>query len=275
MIKTKPFSLNFLQDVHGLWGARMCHVASQPFDVTELQKRILQKTRDGKKAKPAFYIDPRTLDHRLNLMFGGTWSVGFSIEPTDQLLAVRATLNINGIIREDVSSEPNQIEKSDWKDGQKTNVRMVANEMATTSAQAAAYKRAAVKFGISAYLYDFKDVNIWLEVDPKWKSQFKNPDIKMDDLPAFAKPTPGPTIVMEELTYLCDTDDKEVLKDTLKKYWGLDSLQGLSRDDSFMLAICIARVSDFLGFTGKTIEQLLSERKEMAKSEGGMAGFKH
>ena len=61
---------------------------------------------------------------------------------------------------------------------------------------------------------------------------------------------------MSELIYLCDTDDKEELQATLNKYWGIDSVRELSRDDSFRLAICIARVSDYLSYTGKTLDQL-------------------
>jgi hypothetical protein len=244
-------------------------VASQQFDVHELQKRILQKTKDGSKAKPAFYIDPRTLDHRLNLMFGGAWSVGFHVDMGERLLVARATLNINGIVREDVSSESVTSTKKDWDTKKET---IITNEMATTAAQAAAYKRAAVKFGISAYLYDFKDEIIWLEVDPKWKSQFKDPSIKLKDLPQFARPIPGPQIVMDELVYLCGTEDAAVLKDTLKKFWGVTTLKDLDRDDSFRLAACIARVADFLSFTGKSIEQLAEDRVNAAKSSGAM-GF--
>lgn len=269
MIRTTPFPITFLQDCRGLWGPRIQKVASQQFDVHELQKRILQKTKDGSKAKPAFYIDPRTLDNRLNLMFGGGWAVSFDITPTDHLLVVRATLNINGIVREDVSSEPVLTAKKDWNT---KKVTMVTNEMATTAAQAAAYKRAAVKFGISAYLYDFKDEIIWLPVDPKFKSQFKDPSIKLTDLPEFARPNPGPQIVMSELVYLCGTDDAETLKSTLQKFWGLDTVRNLDRDDSFRLAACIARVSDFMAFTGKSLEQLLEDRERAAKA-GGAMGF--
>jgi len=269
MIQTSPFPFTFLQDLPGLWGPRTYTVASQQFDVTELQKRILQKTKDGTKAKPAFYIDPRTLDHRLNLMFGGAWSIGFSIDMGDKLLVARATLNINGIVREDVSSEPLMNIRKDYKTGEVTET---VNEMATTAAQAAAYKRAAVKFGISAYLYDFKDEVIWLEVDPKWKSQFKDPSIKLADLPEFARPMPGPQIVMNELVYLCGTDDPVQLKETLQTYWGLDTVRNLDRDDSFRLAACIARVTDFLAITGKTISALAEDRVNAAKSSSSM-GF--
>jgi len=266
MIRTTPFSTTFLQDLPGLWGPRIEAVASQQFDVNELQKRVLQKTKDGTKAKPAFYIDPRTLDHRLNLMFGGAWSVGFHIDMGERLLVARATLNINGIVREDVSSESLTTTKKDWNTKEET---IITNEMATTSAQAASYKRAAVKFGIAAYLYDFKDEIIWLPIDGYG---FKDKDIKIQDLPQFARPIPGPQIVMDELVYLCGCDDPVVLKETLLKYWSIETLKDLNRDDSFRLAACIARVADFLSFTGKTVEQLAEERIKAAKSESTM-GF--
>lgn len=270
MIKTSPFPITFLQDLPGLWGPRIQSVAAQQFDVTELQKRVLQKTRDKKKAKPAFYIDPRTLDHRLNLMFGGAWSVGFAIDQGDHLLVARATLNINGIVREDVSSEPILNVKDEWVDNKRTGKKIsTVNEMATTKAQAAAYKRAAVKFGISAYLYDFKDEIIWLPIDDYG---FKDKGITLQDLPQFARPTPGPQIVMEELTYLCDSEDSEILRSQLSKYWGLGTLKDLNRDDSFMLASCIARVADYLSFTGKNLEQLAQDRIDSAKSSSKM-GF--
>jgi len=254
MIKTTPFPTVFLQDTGGLLGPRVLTVAAQQFDVNELQKRILQKTKDGSKAKPAFYIDPRTLDHRLNLMFGGTWGVVFGIDQGEKLLVARASLDINGVIREDVSSELIMAEKYDYDTKKKVPC---VNELATTAAQAKAYKRAAVKFGIAAYLYDFKDEIIWLPID---NYGFKDKDIKLKDLPQFARPTPGPQIVMEELIYLCGCDDPSVLKDTLLKYWGVDTLKDLNRDDSFRLAACMARVSDYISFTGKTIEQLAKDR---------------
>ena len=266
MIKTTPFPTTFLQDLPGLWGPRIHSVASQQFDVNELQKRVLQKTKDKTKAKPAFYIDPRTLDHRLNLMFGGAWSVGFTVDQGERLVVARATLNINGIVREDVSSESVTTTKKDW-DTKKTVT--ITNELATTSAQAAAYKRAAVKFGIASYLYDFKDEIIWLPID---NYGFKDKDIKLKDLPQFARPIPGPQIVMGELVYLCGSEDATVLQDTLKTYWGVETLKFLDRDESFMLAACIARVSDFLSFTGKTIGQLAQDRIDAAKDATSM-GF--
>ena len=272
MIKTTPFPTTFIQDFPGLWGPRILHVASQPFDVYELQKRILQKTKDGKKAKPAFYIDARTLDHRLNLMFGGAWSLGFNIDEGEKFILARATLNINGVVREDISSEPVMVERAEYKDNKFVGKIMVPNDLGATSAQASAYKRAAVKFGIAAYLYDFKDEVIWDDIDPKWKNQFKDPTIKLASLPNFARPLPGAQIIMDELIYLCNSEDPKVLKTCLKTYWGIETLKNLNRDESFMLGACIARVSDLLSFTGKSIDQICEERLDGAKKSPSL-GF--
>ena len=272
MIKTSPFPTIFLQDLPGLWGPRIQGIASQPFSVQELEKRILQKTKDGKKAKPAFYIDPRTLDHRLNLIFGGAWSVGFNPFATDDTLVIRATLNVNGIVREDLSSESLMTQRFDYDTKKKI---VVVNELAATAAQAAAYKRAAVKFGVGAYLYEFKNEIIWLPVHETYKSQFKDPDIKLQDLPEFARPVPGKLIVFNELSYLCGTEDNEVVLDMLKTYWGqtAEDIKTLDRDDCFRLAASIARVSDFLALSGKEIAQLAEERDKASKNEPQMRGF--
>jgi hypothetical protein len=256
MIKTTPFPTTFLQGYPGLWGPRIQVVSGQTFTVDELQKRVLMTTKDKKKGKPAFYVDPRTLDHRLNLCFGGAWNIYFKMDQTGDIMIAHATLIINGIVREDISSEI-------WKKGANK-----ADNMSTTKASAAAYKRAAVKFGITSYMYEFKNEIIWYPIDPNYDKAFKDPNIKLSDLPAFARPVPGPQFVLDELIYLCDTDDPEVLKKTLSKYWGLDSVKDLDRDDCFRLAACIARVSDFLELSGKTIEQLADEKAK------GVAGDK-
>lgn len=260
MIKTSPFPTTFLQYTPMLWGPRIQGVASQQFTVDELQKRILTTTKDKKKGKPAFYVDPRTLDHRMNLMFGGAWGVAFQVSSEGKIMITRATLSINGIVREDVSSEV-----LCYKSGDPDN-------MSTTKSSASAYKRAAVKFGISAYMYRFKEKIIWYEIDPKWDKQFKDQKIKLSDLPQWARPTPGPQFVMDELIYLCGCDDPAVLKNTLLTYWGLESVKDLDRDDSFRLAACMARVTDFLALTGKTIEQLAEEWSSGAAGNKAM-GF--
>lgn len=266
MIRTAPFSLLFLQDLPGLWGNRLSHIGATPFDIDELQKRVLQATKDKKKGKPAFYIDARSLDHRLNLMLGRSWAVSFRSQVCGDQLVVHAALNIGGVVREDLSAAALK------------NYKGEVDELAATVAQAAAYKRAAVKFGISAYLYDFKDEVIWLPLNPDYPSQFQNPDIKLEDLPTFARPISGNQLVMDELKYLCNSSDGETLKTTLKTYWGLESFKDLDRDDSIRLASSIGRISDYIDYTGSNLEDLKKEQAEArAKKEQtrGMGFSRH
>jgi hypothetical protein len=123
-----------------------------------------------------------------------------------------------------------------------------------------AYKRAAVHFGAGAYLYNFRDAERWEDLTD-WGRKFKQPDIIMANLPAWAQPTPGWAMVLEELAYLCglelpeggakaytaDDSDASELMALLDHFWGIDTLkEGLGRCDYFELAGCIARMSDHM-----------------------------
>jgi len=80
---------------------------------------------------------------------------------------------------------------------------------------------------------------------------------------------------MNELVYLAGTDERDELVKILNKYWGLETIANLNRDDSFRIASCMARVSDFLDITGKDIEQLADEREKAAKSSNSMGFGRH
>ena len=245
MIKTAPIPLAFLQDAHVL-GNRIYNLCAQPFELHEIQKRVMNVYNN--KGKPAYYIDPRTLDERLNQIFGPHWGLDLQVKESAGLAVCIATLNIHSTYRSDVSEEPLLTSRGD------------VNKLAFQKAQSAAYKRAAVKFGIGAYLYDFKNHVTWQELDSKNKSFFANKDITPSEIPAFAKPMSGPEIVMQELQYLTGFKETSDMVSFLDTNFGLKSIRDLNRDDSFRLAACLARINDYSEQQGKSLEEVLKQK---------------
>lgn len=259
MIKTSPLPTVFLQEATKLFGPRMQGVASVPWQIEDLEKRPLNLTKDRKKGRVAFYVTPRALDARLNLLFGAFWDVYFKIEKMGNTFVALATLKINEIVREDVAQQA--VAYDSGKE----------DENAVTRAQASAYKRAAVKFGIGAYLYRFtKERQVWLPVNDY--KQFENPEVELSDLPAWARPVAPQQLLLQELQHLCGTEETTELSETLEKYWGLKSIKTLDDDSAFALSMCVARISDWMAHTGVPLETVVKRYTDNSKSES-QTGF--
>lgn len=114
----------------------------QPFTVAAIRFKPLTKDFNGKSAA-AFYIDARLVAERLNYAVGaGNWSDSYRLiaegrETPALYYPIECSLTVLGVTKCDI--------------GQGANT--VLDDKAWKSAYSDALKRAAVKFGIGAYLY--------------------------------------------------------------------------------------------------------------------------
>jgi hypothetical protein len=99
------------------------------------------------------YVDPRYYMERLNKVLGGEWSDRYEVQNDGQIVICHLT--IFGVTRCDVGED----DSPDYGD------RGPRNKATTSAAQA--FKRACVKFGLGAYLYQLP--RIWAAYDPARK----------------------------------------------------------------------------------------------------------
>lgn len=301
MIKTFPIPVSFLTDPrYFVFGRRVQKLLREPFDLDVLQKRVMRKDRNGNKGVAAYYIDTRGLDERLDFVVGPrNWTCDIHGQDMGDRVTMIASLSIGGAYKSGESEELKSATKWEevYDDVQvtetfsknddtgvttKTEVKDVrrpvtdqygkpkkanlgnteSKELAVLRCGPNALKRAGVHFGIAAYLYRMKENERWEDLTA-YGRRFKEPDIKLADLPAWAQPTPGWALVIEELAYLfgvklpqrSEWDPQSVamecLMNNLDKFWGVETLKdGMNRQDYFELAGCIARISDYADSIG-------------------------
>ena len=277
MIRTRPVPISFLtkERFNGpgfVLGRRVSGLLQEPFDRDALQKRVLRKDRDGKNAEMAYYIDTRALSLRLDQVLGANnWGTNiFEVKDAGDRLCVVATLTIGGSSRDAEGEELKQ--KRGWQSpadkAAGKEAPLVSEDLVFMKAGPQARKRAAVEFGVGAYLYGFSDVNTWEPLNDKGFP--KDSNIDMLKLPEWARPTPGPTLVTREAAYLLNIqlpkdmsqtskEDIETIKNFLAMNFGVETLSaGFSREDYIELASVIARISDCLDANGGTFEDLIA-----------------
>ena len=120
--------------------AQLC----QPFDERDLRHRAGAVSRDKTKAQALPYVEPRVYEDRLNQLVPGDWSVTFDPWGEQRIIC---RLTIHGVTRSSTG------EASDSPDN-----------IAGTSAEAQAFKRACAKFGLGRYLYAIAPT--WTDYDP-------------------------------------------------------------------------------------------------------------
>jgi hypothetical protein len=272
MIRTRPIPIGFLADKYKfVLGRRVSGLLSEPFDKETLRKRVLRKNRDGKTAVMAYYIDTRGLALRLDQIVGAmNWETRIcEVRDAGDRLVVVASLTIGGTTREAEGEELKLTEKymsfEDKKAGKTPEFE--SSELVFMKAGPQARKRAACEFGVGAYLYDLKDISEQLND----RGYPMNNIIDMQNLPEWARPTPGPILVMREISYLLDIplpadltkvpkEDADALKNFLAMNFGISTLStGLSREDYLELAAVIARISDYLDVKGGTFRDLIAD----------------
>jgi hypothetical protein len=283
MIRTRPIPISFLtkesfNSPGFILGRRITGLLSEPFDKTVLRKRVLRKNRDGQTAVMAYYIDTRGLASRLDQVVGApNWETRINeVRDCGDRLVVVASLSIGGTSREAEGEElklvqtyPSWAEKKAAKDAglPEPGPTMEPGDLVFMKAGPQARKRAASEFGVGAYLYDLKDIS-----EPLNDRGFpKDNTIDMQNLPEWARPTPGPVLVQREVAYILGIElptdlkqtpkeDVEAIKNFLAMNFGISTLStGFSREDFIELASVIARCSDYLDVRGGTFNELVKE----------------
>lgn len=101
----------------------------------------------GERALAIAYADLRAYMHRLDEVCGDAWQVTYEPWGPDRIIC---RLTIQGITRSSTGETTNESEK---------------NEIGGTVAEAQAFKRACVMFGLGRYLYNLPSG--WVDYDPK------------------------------------------------------------------------------------------------------------
>jgi hypothetical protein len=138
---------------------------SQLFPASKIKFRAGATNKEKTRAQALAYIDARDVMERLDMVIGPMgWSDQYQIvRQTPAGVEVECALTINGVTKRDVGTGEDA--KSAYSD---------------------AFKRAAVKFGVGRYLYDFPKA--WVEYDEKRKQLTVTPS-----LPAWAIPAASPS----------------------------------------------------------------------------------
>lgn len=120
----------------------------RPFTVAAIKMKPQSVTKDQAKGLVSYYIDVRLAAERLSAAVGADgWSEEYHVVSTDPQagLPIECRLTVLGVTRADVGQiAPGPLDDKAWK-----------------SAYSDALKRAAVKFGVGAYLYN--SPNNWVE----------------------------------------------------------------------------------------------------------------
>jgi hypothetical protein len=150
---------------------------TEPFDPSEIKWRVTHTTRDGSRGAVIAFADPRAYSDRLNQIFTPSgWTRTYEVNTVssvtrmkkDKLIQtgkvlVTCTVTIAGLGTHADSGE-------EWAD----------EENAMTSAQAQAFKRACICFGLGRYLYNFAEM--WVPLN-----EYRQP-INLPPLPQWALP---------------------------------------------------------------------------------------
>jgi hypothetical protein len=118
-----------------------------PFDPELVAWKPGATNQDKTRALALAYVEPRAYIDRLNEAAGADWSDDYEIHAGGAVVLCRLT--VAGVTRSDVGEAPPN------------------DQNTATSAIAQAFKRACVKFGLGAYLYNLP--RTWAEYDPQRK----------------------------------------------------------------------------------------------------------
>lgn len=153
---------------------------TEPFDPSEIKWRVTHTTPDGSRGAVIAFADPRAYSDRLNQVFTPSgWTRTYEVNTVSSVTRIKkdkliqtgkvlvtCTVTIAGLGTHADSGE-------EWAD----------EENAMTSAQAQAFKRACICFGLGRYLYNFAEM--WVPLN-----QYRQP-INLPPLPQWALPKSG------------------------------------------------------------------------------------
>ena len=155
---------------------------AEPFDPSEIKWRVTHTTRDGSRGAVIAFADPRAYTDRLNQLFTPSgWTRVYEVSTVSAVtrmkkdkpiqtgkVMVTCTLTITGLGCHAGSGE-------EWAD----------EENALTAAEAQAFKRSCVCFGLGRYLYNFAEM--WVPLN-----EYRQP-IQFPKLPHWALPKENTT----------------------------------------------------------------------------------
>lgn len=136
---------------------------SRPFPASAISWRAGAVTRDKKRAQALPYAEPRVYEDRLNAVCPALWSVTFRPWGDARIIC---DLTIGSLTRSSTGEE-----NEGFAPG--------------TAAEAQAFKRACVKFGLGRYLYDLPVV--WVEYDAEKQKLLEVPELPTQYNPREAK----------------------------------------------------------------------------------------
>ena len=150
---------------------------TEPFDPSEIKWRVTHTTRDGSRGAVIAFADPRAYSDRLNQVFTPSgWTRTYEVNTVSSVTRIKkdkliqtgkvlvtCTVTIAGLGTHADSGE-------EWAD----------EENAMTSAQAQAFKRACICFGLGRYLYNFAEM--WVPLN-----EHRQP-LRFPKLPKWALP---------------------------------------------------------------------------------------
>lgn len=125
---------------------------SKPFHVTDVEWKPGALNKDRTRALALAYVETRAYIARLNEVVGEKWSDRYEVISLPDRISVICYLTVCGVTRTGDGEAMNG-------DGEGSDPNLV------TSASAQAFKRACVKFGLGAYLYDLPQA--WCDYDPQ------------------------------------------------------------------------------------------------------------
>src|SRR3989338_1163259 len=124
----------------------MLQELKQPFHPSDVYWKPGSVSKEGAKALALAYANPRAYQQRLDDVCGADWSVTY----TSWGERIICQLTIGGVTRSSTGEPDSQAERA---------------EIAGTSAEAQAFKRACSAFGLGRYLYHLPTV--WVAYDAK------------------------------------------------------------------------------------------------------------
>ena len=136
----------------------------QPFPASAIYWRAGVVSRDKKRAQALPYAEPRVYEDRLNSVCPGLWSVSFRPWGESRIIC---DLTIGELTRSSTGEE-----NEGFAPG--------------TAAEAQAFKRACVKFGLGRYLYDIPIV--WVPYDENARRLAETPTLHPRFLPLEVAP---------------------------------------------------------------------------------------
>ncbi|HEV2133171.1 MAG TPA: Rad52/Rad22 family DNA repair protein [Terracidiphilus sp.] len=155
----------------------LLHQLAEPFDLSEIKWRVTHTNRDGSRGAVIAFADPRAYTDRLNQLFTPSgWTRNYDVTTVSAISRVKrdkliqtgkvlvtCTLTIARLGCHSGSGE-------EWAD----------EENAFTAAEAQAFKRTAMCFGLGRYLYKLPET--WVQLD-----EYRKPT-RLPALPQWALP---------------------------------------------------------------------------------------